>query len=295
MKKGTLFFVHAALTSVAFIYGVSYILLKEITPVPFKPFPLVLIRTFGSFIFMWLLCLLLKVNQRIETRRDYFSLFLCGVCGASINQLFFFSGLSRTSSINTGLIVISIPVFVVIISRFWKKEKITLSKAIGILLGMIGSAIIIINSAKSNGNQDDSLGDLFVLANCVLYALYLIIVKPLTAKYPPLVVSKWMFFFGFLINIPLCFTSFTETSWTGISVESILILVYLITIVTAAGYLLNTWALKHVSTAVVSFYVYLQPLFTGIGATLFLNEHFGMLKLTSALLIFIGVYLVNRD
>jgi len=206
----------------------------------------------------------------------------------------FFTGISITSAVNSSLIVISIPVFVFIIALFGKKERITWLKVVGIVLGMTGSVLIIINSAQSGDQSDDFLGDIFILLNCIVFAIYFIIVKPLAQHYPPLLVAKWMFFFGSIISIPFGLTTFLEASWGSMDFYGYLMLFSLIVIVTSAGYIINTWALKHSDATAVSFYIYLQPLFTGIGSALFMNEVFGLQKLLSAGFIFIGVYLVNR-
>jgi len=294
MSKPKPILVHLALILVSLIYGVNYIFLKTITPDPITPKALLLVRSTGAFIFISILYELKGEKQKIIKKQHWFSLVLCGVCGASINQLLFFEGISRTSAFNSSLIVISIPVFVFILAFFSKKEKFSLSKFLGIILGMAGAALIVINSAKNGNQNDDFLGDIFVLLNCLFFAIYFMLVKPLSQHYQPLLVAKWMFFFGSIISFPFGIQSFIDTSWSTMSIYDYLVLSSLIIIVTSAGYIVNTWALKYANATNVSFYIYLQPLFTGVGTALFMNETFSLAKLLSAILIFVGVYLINR-
>ena len=98
------------------------------------------------------------------------------------NMLAFFRGLELSTPINSGVIITLSPVIVLILSYFFK-EKVTIKKILGIIIGFSG-ALLIINSSKTGINAPNiPLGNSFFLLNASAYAGYLIIVKPLTAKY----------------------------------------------------------------------------------------------------------------
>ena len=59
------------------------------------------------------------------------------------------------------------------------------------------------------------------------------------------------------------------------------------------AYLFNTVALKYVSPAVVSTYIYLQPVLASIFAISLGKDDLGWIKITSSALICTGVYLVS--
>jgi len=63
--------------------------------------------------------------------------------------------------------------------------------------------------------------------------------------------------------------------------------------VTFGVYLLNAWALSFVNATVVSVYIYLQPILTSMIAITMKQDELSLNKVLLALLIFLGVYLVN--
>ena len=85
---------HFALTVVAIIYGLNYVIAKEVLDGHYlTPFQFILFRVVTVTILFWGLSLFL-VNQTIE-KKDYFRIFLCALTGVAINQLCFFEGLER--------------------------------------------------------------------------------------------------------------------------------------------------------------------------------------------------------
>ena len=60
------------------------------------------------------------------------------------------------------------------------------------------------------------------------------------------------------------------------------------------AYLLNTYALKTLSSNVVSMYIYFQPFLATLIAVLLGKDEITVIKITSALFIITGVYLVSK-
>lgn len=71
------------------------------------------------------------------------------------------------------------------------------------------------------------------------------------------------------------------------------IIIYIVIGVTFGVYLLNAWALSFVNATVVSVYIYLQPILTSMIAITMKQDELSLNKVLLALLIFLGVYLVN--
>jgi len=94
--------------------------------------------------------------------------------------------------------------------------------------------------------------------------------------------------------IPFGFSEFQEVNWAALPAKVWLSIIYVIFLTTVVAYLLNIWPLKYVNPTVVSYYIYLQPLFATTIAILFLDEIPDKKILLFALLIFTGVYLVSR-
>ncbi len=63
---------------------------------------------------------------------------------------------------------------------------------------------------------------------------------------------------------------------------------------TFLAYVFNVHGIKVLGASIAGAYIYLQPVFAVVLATIFLKEEFETYKLISAVLIFGGVYLVNK-
>jgi len=289
---------HLALFAVNLLYGINYLVAKGLMPSVIGPNGFILMRVMGATLLFWLV-----YSFRFEkvAMADIGRIALCAVFGVAVNQLFFFNGLMRTSPVNASVIMTTTPIIVFILSLIILKEKPKLIRIVGLVIGAIGSIIFTLLGAKT---ADSSLlGDLFIFINASSYALYLVLVKPLMAKYKPLTVITWVFTFG-VTYVSLWRPSRAElgqVSFSTIETTSILQLLFVIVCVTFLPYLLSVYAMKKVSPSVASTYIYLQPLLTAFFIYLFwvfglkdYTQDITIWKVLAALMVFIGVYFVIK-
>ncbi|MBG8552070.1 DMT family transporter [Hymenobacter guriensis] len=287
--------VHAALFVVALIYAANYSISKDVMPRYMGPFGLVVLRIVGAAVFFGVLSRLVAPQDRIQGRADNLRAVASGVLGIGLNQLLFFSGLNLTSPINASLIQTIAPVVTVLASVVLLGEKITLPRLLGIGLAAAGAASIILSRGPvAAGGQDGLLGNVFILLNATAFGIYLVIVMPLMRKYHPFTVLARIFLVGAFIAVPAGwqqvlapnYASFPPGIWAAIA--------YMVVCLTIMAYLLNNWALKYASPALLGAYIYLQPaLAVGIAMALG-KDTLTLVKALQALLIFGGVFLVSQ-
>lgn len=284
---------HAALFAVAVFYGLNYIIAKDVLDKEYMtPFGFIMLRvSVASIIFTVIHAFF--VREKIE-RKDIKYAMLCSVFGAMINMLCFFEGLKYTSPIHASLIMLLTPIIVLVISALMIKEKVTSKKFIGIILGLIGGFLIIRESGVVNNQLSSFYGDMMIMANATSYGIYLVLVRKLTTKYHPITVIKWIFIFGTILILPFGGKDLYQTNFTVFTNDVWYSVLYVLIFSTSATYLLNAFALQKVLPSTVGFYIYFQPLIASIASILVLNEVINMNKLLSAILIFIGVYLVTK-
>lgn len=290
---------HLALLFVNVLYGASHVLAKGVMPEFVTPNVFILFRVLGAALLFWILLLLRKMEK--INPKDFPLFITCGLFGVAVNQLFFFHGLNLSSSINSGIIMALNPMMVVILSFFFLKEGITFSRIFGILIGALGAILLTFNSASFKG--DSTLGDLFLIINCLSYAIYLVLAKPLMSKYKPLTVITWVFTFGlaFVLLFPPTIPELLTTDFSAFSQSVIIKIVYVIVGVTFLTYLLTMYGLKYLSPTVSSSYIYTQPimvlLFTYIFVALNWADDYSATitfeKFIYMLVIFVGVYLAT--
>jgi len=87
------------------------------------------------------------------------------------------------------------------------------------------------------------------------------------------------------------FTEIDWSSWTPIIFISV---GFVVVFTTFIAYLFNLFALKTLSSATVSTYIYLQPLFTTLLSLFLARDVLTLRAVVAAALIFTGVYLAVR-
>ena len=292
---------HLALFLVNVLYGAGHIIAKGVMPEFLTPSVFIFLRVSGAVIFFWILALLYN-NFKIQSK-DIPLFILCGLFGVAVNQLFFFHGLNLSSSFNSGIIMSMNPIMVGILSYFLLKEKPTLIKIAGVLLGASGAILLTLKGAVGNG--DSIIGDLFLIINAMSYALYLVLAKPLMSRYAPITVITWVFTFGlfFVCIFPSTIPDLVQTDFASIPSEIYLKIVYIIVGVTFFTYLLTIYGLQFLSPTVSSSYIYFQPLLVVLFAFAFSYLNWSadytntitFEKIAYMILIFLGVYLTSKS
>ena len=274
------------------IYGINHTVAKEIMPIYIGSSGFIMLRLLGATSIFWLISLFAP-KEKIE-RGDFLKIVFASILGMSINMLAFFRGLELSTPINSGVIITLSPVLVLILSYFFLKEKVNLKKILGIIIGFSGAVFLIINSSKTGINAPNiPLGNSFFLLNASAYAGYLIVVKPLTSKYNIFTLMKWLFLIGLILSAPITYNQFIEVNWSELPWFAIWRMAYVVIGTTFLTYLFNIYALKTLSPTTVGSFIYLQPIITIMFALLTENDTLDLIKLSSCVLVFIGVYLVS--
>jgi drug/metabolite transporter (DMT)-like permease len=282
---------HLALLAANLIYAINYSFAKDVMPDFIMPSGFILLRVIGAFS-LFALSYFLFVNEKVE-KKDIFRLAICGVFGVAINQLLFFEGLNLTTPINAAIVMTISPILVILLSFLMIKEAITFRKSLGILLGLAGAFMLILNAGDIDFSSNHQTGNLFIFINASSYALYLVIVKPMMEKYYPITVMFYVFGFGLLYVLPFGFTNLADVNWAIIPPNIYLEIAFVVVCTTFIAYLFNSIALKQLNPTTVSIYIYLQPILASLFAIFWGSDSLDGQKIIAAIFIFFGVYLVS--
>ena len=283
---------HAAVLSANFIFGANYAVVKYITPSFLHPFALNVVRILVSLGLFWFL-FLFKPGKTILAKKDIPRFLLCALTGVVINQILFIKGVSLTTPIHSALLSLATPIFITIIAAWLLREGFTLLKFIGLLLGIGGAAMLILLKDSSHTGNNVLLGDVMVLINAISYAFYLVLVRPLMKTYSGIQVLRWIFTFGSLVILPFGMHEFLTTHWGAFDLSHWLALGFVAIGATFLAYLLNVYGISIIGASATGAYIYTQPVFAALIAIAFTGEHFSLVKMIAAILIFTGVYLAN--
>ena len=275
------------------IYGLNHTIAKGIMPNYMGPLAVVVLRVVGASILFWLLSFF-GPKEKID-KTDYRRMLLCAVLGMGINMLVFFKGLALSTPINSAVIITITPIFVLILSIFLIKEKVTPRKIIGVIVGLSGAlGLILFGNEIRQDAPNIALGNFYILLNALFYGAYLILVKTLIQKYHPFTFMKWLFSLGILICLPFGYQELTEVNWTNLPFEAIWKISFVILGTTFCTYLFNIYALTQLKASTVSAFIYVQPLIGIIYAVATGQDTLTSVKIIAACLVLLGVYLASR-
>jgi drug/metabolite transporter (DMT)-like permease len=287
--QGNNFRAHLYVFAASLIYGANYSIAKLVMPEYIRPFGFIILRVWTSAFLFFLMWRFLSF-EKIE-KQDRLRLFFCAVFGVTVNQLFFFKGLSLTGPVNAGLIMVTNPIFVLVLGILVTGELFTWRKVFGVISGLAGALLLIIYSGKDIHSGNSATGDLFILLNSLSYAVYLVMVKPLMKKYHPYTIMATVFGIGALLVLPFGWNELVMIRWETFTPTVIAATAFVIIATTFFAYLFNTLGLAVLSPSVVSIYIYLQPLLAAGFAMLLSSQFPGLIHLVSGILVFTGVYL----
>jgi drug/metabolite transporter (DMT)-like permease len=295
MSKRNLALLAATLVSV--IYGMTFTIAKDVMPHYLDAYGFIAIRVGGATILFWLAWILMKLSGKVPSekicRSDFPRIIAAAFFGIAVNMLCFFKGLSMTSPISAAVIMVSTPMIVLVLSAIILKERMQKRMITGLILGLIGTTLLILYG-KSVGNANNAgLGNLLVLINAISYGFYLIIVKKLMRTYNAFTFVKWIYLVGFFMVLPFGWDVFQTMNWTVVPNSIFWKISFVIFFSTFINYLFNLLSMKELSPNTVAVFIYLQPLFATIFAIGLGKDELNGVKIISAALIFSGVYLVT--
>jgi len=289
---------HFALLGVALIYGSSFLIAKSAMQGAVPPRAFIQFRVTGAALLFWMLSPLSGDHHFLRIpNKDKLLLAVSALFGVTTNMLFFFEGLKITTPVNASIMMVSGPIMVLVAGAIIVKERITPPKIAGIILGAVGAFWLIYSGAdfQLSGlfSTDVAKGNLFVLINASSYAVYLVIVKPLMARYNALFVIRWVFTFGVFFVLPFGLPQVVEIDWNLWTTNILWAVGFVIVGTTFFTYLGNIIALKTLHPATVGAYIYLQPLIASVLSLFYGAETWSVHMLFGGISIFAGVYFVS--
>ncbi len=287
---------HLAMLASTIVFALNVPITKSLIPVWISPLGVTSIRlTFASAMF-WVASLFFE-RETVE-RKDYKTLFWGGFFGMGFNQVMFILGLAITSPIDATIIATLSPMLVMLISAAILKEPITWKKALGVLIGASGALLIILAEATAKDVHHTSswVGNLLIFVSTTSYSCYLVVTRPISQKYKPVTLLKWMFLFAMLMVLPFTYSElFSAKLWSVHTASVSLRIVYMLVMGTFIAYFLIPVALKRIRPTTVGSYNYLQPIIASMAAIVVGQDVLTWEKPVAALLVFLGVYLVTTS
>jgi len=286
---------HLAMLSATILFGANYWIAKGLMPDHLLPMQIIFLRVLGTLLIAWIIQLSFKELRVLKIdRADYPRLIIISLLGVAINQMMFFTGLNHTTPVDAAIINSVNPILVLVFAAWILKERIGATRLTGILIGATGALMLILLGNPLSLKGGNLTGNIFVAGNTICWGLYLVIAKPLVVKYNPLLMMRWMFLIGLIGVIPFSMKEVMQINFSSFDSYTWFSLLYIIIGTTFMAYFFITYSLKRLSSPVVAYYTYLQPVLVAVIGIIVFAEKISLIKVVSALLVFAGIYFVTR-
>jgi len=215
---------------------------------------------------------------------------------STFNTLIYFAGRS-TAALNLSLIALTFPIFILILSSIFFKEKITWIKTLGILIVLSG-VLIIISQGQMSALLQFSFhpGDPLMLMAAFTFSIHSLLLKQKPAGISIISLQYMTFLIGLLILLP--FFLVNKSLQTTAEIITLPIFGSILYIGVCASLIsFTSWnkAIEKIGAPSAGMIYFLLPLFSGITAWLFLGERLQAYHLMSAALIVCGIILSNQS
>ena len=205
--------------------------------------------------------------------RDALALLGLGTLGNGLYQIFFIEGLSRTRASDAALVIASTPAFIALLGRMRGTERIAPRAVAGIALSVLGIGLVVLGSAHAGGAKQASLvGDLLILAGCVCWAVFTILLQPYTHRVSGLHLSALTMAGGLIPLVLVALPSLASTVWAHVPAAAWGAIAYSGFGALVLAYLFWYRGVRVLGPTRTAMYSNLQPLFAVIVAWLTLGE-----------------------
>lgn len=214
--------------------------------------------------------------------------------GVSGYYLLYTVGVDLTSAVNASILSAAIPLFTVLLAALYLKEKITPPQWGGLILGTIG--VLLISLKGGTINNSSFLGDLFVLASCLLWGIYVIQLKRAekAVKLPNEFFTAMTLAIGAAMSLPFAIIEIIYSGLPQWTLKSSLSLLYVGVPSTVFAYLFWNQAMKSVSAASAGLLINFLPLMEVLTSVVLLGEELTLRVILGGMLILFGVFWAER-
>ena len=305
MKKEGKFLYHALAFMTMALWGVTFVSTKTLINQGLSPAQIFTIRFVIAYTGLLTACLIRGgENRRLFSRnlRHELLFLLMGIAGGSLYFLTENTALKYTQACNVSFIVCVAPLLTILLTLVLKHTvksriiseledvKVRFPLIAGTVLALSGMVMVIFDGTSLNLSPK---GDLLAFTAALSWAFYSQFMGQMTNRYGTLFATRKVFFYGLLTIMPVLFLS-DNSNLAMVRFDSIQVwgnLLFLSTIASLFCFALWNRIMLVIGNVTATNYVYLNPVFTLIGAIIFLGESMSVTSGTGSALILGGVIL----
>ena len=226
-------------------------------------------------------------------KEDAIRLIVLGMLGNGIYQVFFILGQARSRVATTVLVLASGPALAAVLGRLRGTEFLTRRSWIGIVLQLLGVSCVVLGTAGGTGGRDSLLGIVLVLSSAISWALFSVMVQPLTTRVPGLHVGAYTMLGGGLVSLIVGIPAIATVEWGNVSTAVWGAMAYSTIGAMVIAYLFWYQGVKTLGPTHTSMYSNMQPFLAMAFAWAALGEVPSRWQVTGAAFILMGLVIAR--
>lgn len=276
------------LVLISALWGSSFLFMKQLSPI-FGPFLTSSLRLLVASFVLYFYFIITKT--KINWKQNFKWFLVVGVLNSAVPfTLYAYAALNLDASISV-ILNSTAPMFGAIYGLFILKERLNLTKIVGLIIGTIG--VIIITSLAFNANISEiyiSIGACILASS--LYGLSGNIVK----KYVNDLDSKELTLGSMLVAgvLLLPFIFFTKIE-EPVTFNIVIMILFFGIFCTGLTYLIYFKLVKEIGPVKSLTVTYLMPVFGILWSFLFLDENITITTIIGLVIILLGIYILSKS
>lgn len=234
-------------------------------------------------------------ENRALWKKEWKAIFILSVTGLVLFNIFVYLALNFTTSINAGIVEGTGPIFTLLLTFLVLGDRFTKKQMLGVFISLFGIFFVITNgSLEVISNLQFNSGDLIMLLAMVSWAFYSIFIKKHMWKFPTYGSLLVMSIIALVIFLPLMTIETNQIlsiNWSWSIVSGLL---YLGIFPSVVALLFYNKGIEAIGPSKASIFLNLIPVFTMLGAVIFLDERLQAVQIVGAFFVIFGVLVTNQ-
>ena len=230
-------------------------------------------------------------------KKNWMIVTILSIFSVSIFNTFMNIALTSSSVITSSLMPSFAPSLIIILSLLIYNSKISFLQIVGVIISFIGFINIIIRGNIINlSNLNFVTGDLWMLGCVSCWAFYSVMIRKIPKDIDNTSFLFLIFFIGNLFVLPFYILESNINESFYLNEKYALPLILYVGIGPALiSYIIWIKSIKIIGANKAGLFLNLIPVFSSVISIIFLNEILKNYHIIGALLIFTGIYLVNKE
>lgn len=293
MKKREIWLTSAAAISAVALWGLAFPLIQ----IGLESFSPVLLGFLRFLLASTLMMLIISFKYSVETvaatiRKEWKPLTVLGLLYVAVPNIAQNLGLEHGTSSIASVIQSSGPVMTLLFAVLLLRESMTRNKAVGTVVAMSGTVLLVFGNGISLGDED-FVSNLLILTSATSYGLAWVSAKRMIERNPPTLVIGLSLLFGTaLLALAVPFENPLVAKVDALAATNLVILGFLCGSVSSLLYLSS---LEKREVSKMAFFIYLMPVFASGFAWVLRSEGVEAWTALCGLIIVTGIAVANRN